>query len=107
MRRSSFSCLLVRVSVPSLATEATICAMPGCASRSLAVVADLNVRIDETFGTFGNGASTTVSPFESFFSVIFGRFNGLAGPGAGGVFCWASAGVRNRVRVKIASMFFI
>ena len=44
------------------------------------------------FGTFGNGASTTVKPLASFFSVIFGRFNGRAAPGGGGVFCCASAG---------------
>src|SRR5205085_4432776 len=69
--------------------------MPGCASRSLAVVADLNVRNDEIFGTFGNGASTTVRPLASFFSVIFGRFNGRAGPGGGGVFCWATTLVVN------------
>src|SRR5688572_6337394 len=110
-RSSSFSCLLVSVSVPSLATPAAICAIPGCACRSAAVVAERNVRIDEIFGTFGNGASTTVRPFASFFSVIFGRFNGLAAPGGGGVFCCASAGVSprvsERVRVIIASAIFI
>ena len=49
-------------------------------SRSLAVVAERNVSTEVTFGTFGNGASTTVRPFASFFSVIFGRFNGRAAP---------------------------
>jgi hypothetical protein len=75
--------------------------MPGCATRSLAVVADLNVSIDETFGTFGNGASTTVSPFESFFSVIFGRFRGRAAPGGGGVFCCANTALVNRIMAII------
>ena len=34
--------------------------------------------MEVTFGTFGSGASTTVRPLESFFSVIFGRFKGRA-----------------------------
>jgi hypothetical protein len=46
----------------------------------------LNVSIAETFGTFGRGARITVKPLPSFFSVIFGRFNGLAAPGGGGFF---------------------
>jgi hypothetical protein len=98
------------VSVPSLATEAAICAIPGCAALSLAVVADLNVRIEVIFGTFGNGASTTVSPFASFFSVIFGRFNGRAGPGAGGVFCCAKIVVLDStiaIRILISMPFLL
>src|SRR6185369_10327720 len=103
-RSSSLICLLVRVSVPSFATDAAICAMPGCASRSLAVVADRNVSIAEIFGTLGSGASTTVNPFASFFSVIFGRFKGRAAPGCGGVFCCANAVVASK---RIASIVFI
>src|SRR6185369_1361617 len=103
-RSSSLICLLVRVSVPSFATDAAICAMPGCASRSLAVVADRNVSIAEIFGTLGSGASTTVNPFASFFSVIFGRLSGRAAPGGGGVFCCANTVVASRT---IASNVFI
>src|SRR5689334_7526267 len=106
-RSSSLICLLVRVSVPSFATDAAICAMPGCASRSLAVVAERNVSKAVTFGTFGSGASTTVSPFESFFSVIFGRFSGRGGPGDGGVFCCAIAGAVIKTYVITISRFFI
>ena len=73
-------------------------------ARSLAVVAERNVSIDETFGTLGNGARTTVSPLASFFSVIFGRLRGRAAPGAGGVFCCANAVAVNRI---IASSVFI
>src|SRR5689334_23673702 len=106
-RSSSLICLLVRVSVPSFATDAAICAMPGCASRSLAVVAERNVSKAVTFGTFGSGASTTVSPFASFFSVILGRFNGRAGPGEGGVFCCAIAGAVIKTSVIRISKFFM
>jgi hypothetical protein len=47
----------------------------------------------ETLGTLGRGASTTVNPLASFFSVIFGRFKGRAGSGGGGVFCWPKLAV--------------
>ncbi len=104
-RSSSLICLLERVSVPSFATDAAICAMPGCVSRSLAVVADRKVSIAETFGTFGSGARTTVNPLASFFSVILGRFNGLAAPGAGGVFCCAKLTVANRS--SVSSIFML
>jgi hypothetical protein len=52
-------------------------------------VAALNVRIAETFGTLGKAARITINPLLSFFSVILGRFSGLAAPGGGGVFCCA------------------
>ena len=61
--------MLERVSVPSLATPPRSARYPesGTIARGRGGTGD--VSIEETFGTFGNGASTTVSPFGSFFSV--------------------------------------
>ena len=106
-RSSSLICLLVRVSVPSLATEAAICAMPGCFARSVALVAERKVKIAVTLGTLGKGARTTVSPLLSFFSVSLGRFSGLAAPGGGGVFCWAIAVESNKTNAPMESNGFI
>src|SRR6266496_5046625 len=103
-RSSSLICLLVRVSVPSLATAAEIWAMPACFFRSAAAPAPRNVRIVVSFGTLGNGASTTVNPLLSFFSVICGRLSGLIGPGGGGVFCWAVIEVAHRIDITRAAI---
>src|SRR6185503_6504121 len=78
--------------------------MPGCRSRSAEVPAPLKDRMEVILGTLGNGASTTVRPLASFFSVIFGRLSGRAAPGGGGVFCCAIAVAVNRI---IASSVFI
>src|ERR1700682_5237374 len=76
--------------------------MPGCFSRSAAVPAARKVRMVVNFGTLASGAMTTVKPLLSFFSVIFGRFKGLAAPGGGGVFCWPLATVTT-VMTRVAS----
>src|SRR5882672_2934567 len=77
--------------------------MPGCFSRSAAVPAARKVRMVVTFGTLASGARTTVKPLLSFFSVIFGRFKGLAAPGRGGVFCWAKALESERANAQMDS----
>src|SRR5262245_14839807 len=88
--------------------------MPGCLSSSEAAPAPRKVRMVVTFGTLGSGASTTTRPLLSFFSVNFGRFSGLVGPGGGGVFCWASTGetpasaiVATRTKKIIIDLLFL
>ena len=46
-------------------------------------------------------------PFDSFFSVIFGRFKGRAGPGGGGVFCCDQIGEAANAKTMDAIMSFI
>ena len=57
----------------------------GRVCRSVAVVAERNVRIDEIRHVW-QWCEHDRQTVGSFFSVIFGRFSGRAGPGGGGVF---------------------
>src|SRR6266851_4308891 len=81
--------------------------MPGCFSRSAAVPAARKVRMVVTFGTLSSDLRTTVKPLLSFFSVIFGRFKGLAAPGGGGAFCWAKALESERANAQMDSRVFM
>jgi hypothetical protein len=90
-RSSSRSALLERVAVPSVSTRAASCATPGCVVPSVARSAGKASRA-VIFGTFGSGTSTTVRPFSSLRSSIFGHWVTAGGAGGGGVFCSASRG---------------
>ena len=85
-RNSSWICFEELVVVPSVTTAAAIEGAPGCSSRPVARPTG-KLKIAVTFGIFGKGATMTSSPFESFFSEIFGKFKGRCGPGGGAAGC--------------------